>query len=402
MIERQQIADALGRLPARDREILDLSLRRRVPDDDLAALFGSDSAAVAQRRATAIEALAADVGAQRGADLGHMLKELLEGETWASVATPEPAESPSQAAERPAEHPPLGAMDNPPAEAAEAPAGKGKGSPHPGDEQGRPGGRAGRRLLAVVAVAVAVVVPAGVVYAITSGDGSDPQQTDAASATRSFSPQRQAPAEPFPSDPQSAYQYPTAQVTRPTALYSSPGGKVRLHVGAKTEWGSPRILGVVERRGNWLAVLVPELKNGQRAWVRDDRVAAVSTVTWALKADLSQRRLVAEHNGKVVRRMRIGVGRPDHPTPVGRYAVTDKLKVSDPGSPYGCCVLALTGHQTRLPAGWPGGDRLAVHATQDLGGLGHRVSLGCMRTDPRDTRWLLGRIPLGTPVFVHA
>jgi lipoprotein-anchoring transpeptidase ErfK/SrfK len=65
-------------------------------------------------------------------------------------------------------------------------------------------------------------------------------------------------------------------------------------------------------------------------------------------------------------------------------------------------VLALTGHQTRLPAGWPGGDRLAVHATHDLGGLGHRVSLGCMRTDPRDTRWLLGRIPLGAPVFVHA
>jgi hypothetical protein len=254
----------------------------------------------------------------------------------------------------------------------------------------------------VTAAAVAVVVPAGVVYAITTSDQGTNGQADAGSATRSFTPQRQAPAEPFPSDPQSAYQYPTAQVTRRTVLYFSPGGRPRLRVGAKTEWGSPRILGVVERRGSWLAVLVPELKNGQRAWVRDDRVAAVSTVSWALKADLSKRRLVAEHDGKVVRRMRIGVGRPDHPTPVGRYAVTDKLKVSDTGSPYGCCVLALTGHQTRLPAGWPGGDRLAVHATHDLGGLGHSVSLGCMRTDPRDTRWLLGRIPLGTPVFVHS
>ena len=108
------------------------------------------------------------------------------------------------------------------------------------------------------------------------------------------------------------------------------------------------------------------------------------------------------HNGKTVRTMKIGVGRTDHPTPIGRYAVTDKLRVSDPGSPYGCCVLALTGHQTRLPEGWPGGDRLAVHATRDLSGLGRRVSLGCMRTDPRDTKWMMKRVPLGTPVFVEA
>ena len=49
-------------------------------------------------------------------------------------------------------------------------------------------------------------------------------------------------------------------------------------------------------------------------------------------------------------------------------------------------MLALTGHQTKLPPGWPGGDRLAVHATADLSGLGKQVSLGCMRTDPKDTQ----------------
>ena len=41
-----------------------------------------------------------------------------------------------------------------------------------------------------------------------------------------------------------------------------------------------------------------------------------------------------------------------------RVLVTDKLRVTDPGSPYGCCVLALTGHQTNLPDYCPGGDRL--------------------------------------------
>jgi hypothetical protein len=25
-----------------------------------------------------------------------------------------------------------------------------------------------------------------------------------------------------------------------------------------------------------------------------------------------------------------------------------------------------------------------------------------MRTDPRDTKWMLSRLPLGAPVFVHS
>jgi hypothetical protein len=75
--------------------------------------------------------------------------------------------------------------------------------------------------------------------------------------------------------------------------------------------------------------------------------------------------------------------------------------VTDPGSVYGCCVLALSGHQTRLPEGWPGGDRLAIHATRDIGGIGHRVSLGCMRARSADGRWLILNVPLGTPVFIR-
>jgi lipoprotein-anchoring transpeptidase ErfK/SrfK len=149
-------------------------------------------------------------------------------------------------------------------------------------------------------------------------------------------------------------------------------------------------------------VLAPELKNGDVAWVRDDKVGNIGAVNWEIKADLSKRRILVYHANKVVRKVTIGVGRVGHATPTGRFAVTDRLRVTDPSSPYGCCVLALTGHQTHLPDGWPGGDRLAIHATQDLSGLGKRVSLGCMRTDPRDTRWLLKRIPVGTPVSISA
>jgi lipoprotein-anchoring transpeptidase ErfK/SrfK len=103
-----------------------------------------------------------------------------------------------------------------------------------------------------------------------------------------------------------------------------------------------------------------------------------------------------------VRSFSIAIGNPNNPTPKGRFSVTDKLKVTDSSSPYGCCVLALSGHQVDLPPDWPGGDRLAVHATHDLSSIGKPVSLGCMRTQSEQARWLINNIPLGSPLFVGA
>jgi len=185
-------------------------------------------------------------------------------------------------------------------------------------------------------------------------------------------------------------------------LYTEPGGKTKARLEPKTEWNSPRVLSVVERRDGWVAVLAPELENGEVGWIEEDVAGNLGSVSFSVHADLSEREIVVKRDGRRVRGFKIGVGRSTNPTPVGRYAVTDKLRVSDPASPYGCCVIALTGHQVKLPEGWPGGDRLAVHATQDLSGLGQAVSLGCMRSDPKDAKWLLDTLPLGTPVFVRA
>ena len=265
----------------------------------------------------------------------------------------------------------------------------------------RGGGGRGRRAAVGFAVAVALLVPAAVVAALSGTDPASTGGADSDSGTRPFVAEREAIGDPFPSDPNSAFQYPVAYVERATVLYDKPGGEARIRIASKTDFDSPRVLGIVKREGSWLAVLAPELDNGEVGWIRDSDVKRLETVSWSMHADLSERRLVVRRNGKDVRSMKIGVGRTDHPTPVGRYAVTDKLKVSDEGSPYGCCVLALTGHQTKLPIGWPGGDRLAVHATQDTSGLGQAVSLGCMRADPKDAAWMLDAVPLGTPVFVH-
>ena len=101
-------------------------------------------------------------------------------------------------------------------------------------------------------------------------------------------------------------------------------------------------------------------------------------------------------------RFPVAVGRPGNETPLGRYAVTDTLKLTDPTSPYGCCAVALTGHQTKLVPGWIGGDRLAIHGTPQPETIGKAISLGCMRAPRRTMQRLIRTIPLGAPVFVKA
>src|SRR3954471_17313488 len=85
MIPPEQLVAALERLDPRDLEVLDLSLRRHVPDEALADVMGWAPTEVARRRAAAIEHLADDLHVERGEDLGRVLKALLQPETWSSV-----------------------------------------------------------------------------------------------------------------------------------------------------------------------------------------------------------------------------------------------------------------------------------------------------------------------------
>ncbi len=597
MISSEELVAALRRLDPRDWEVLDLSLRRRVPDEALAKIFDAESAEVARRRATAIENLADAMGVQRGEDLGAVLKALLDAETWeaaedgkggdgwqafsdpsAASSDPLPPAEPdvkpkelktSEAArlfrltpapdplleplpveeqEEPVEHldrpeeveqeaaedavagpadtgvpvggpgkpaadepfvastaepptpdePPVDEFflaaavepvaeepprdeppadepprdeppaDEPPAEEPprdEPPAEEPPAADEPRvpatehaqvDEPQIPATEPPPPARPAAAAAVAAPVAAGPPRPpVTRGNGDEPEpvlemlaerqeehrrervrspalwallgglgaaallgagwlgatQFDDSGTksppggdnTRRFLPHEGgALAAPFPSDPRTTSCYSTAYVRRPVQLYSSPGGRRKLKLPATTEWGSPRILSVVRRRGNWLAVLAPELKNGEMGWVDIAGVARLDCVRWSLHVDLSRRRLYVRRDGHTLRKFTVAIGGKGHPTPQGRFAVTDKLKVADKGSPYGCCVLALTGHQNKLPPDWPGGDRLAVHATTDLSSIGKPVSLGCMRSQPANVRWLIGTVPIGTPVFIRS
>ena len=107
------------------------------------------------------------------------------------------------------------------------------------------------------------------------------------------------------------------------------------------------------------------------------------------------------HGHRVLARVTVGVGALDHPTPTGRFAVTDKLRMGGPGTTYGCCAIALSGHQPNLPTTWNGLDRLAVHGTQSPETIGAAASLGCLHASDRDMRRLMRTVPLGAPVFIR-
>ena len=520
MIPPEQLAGALERLDPRERELLALSLRRRVPDEALARVYDVLPQEVARRRAAAIERLADELGAKRGEDLGAVLQALLDEGSWtvsveraddeelpeidvervleeeaerapqlklasggakpdlaeepppSDGAKPEVAEEPSEAdpgvpeaeaepAEPEAEVPeaepsepepePETADSEPepdaeaeqaapePAEPEEA---GGEAEPETaeteqerapvvpvssepvlemlaareglrGPEKEPPAGdevraRKGPVVAAVLSSFAAAVIGGAAAFVGLSEWGDDDGGTSRAAqpqpneTMKHFVPQLGGPLEaPFPTEePQPITCYSIASPTGATMLYEKPGGKARIKLSPRTEWGSPRILGVVRRRGDWVSVQAPELGNGEVAWMEANR-ARLDCVRWSMHVDLSRRRLSVERDGTTVRRFEIAVGRKGNPTPKGRFSVTDKLRVTDAGSPYGCCVLALTGHQTRLPASWPGGDRLAVHATRELSSLGRAASLGCMRVTSSQARWLIRTIPLGAPLYVR-
>jgi L,D-transpeptidase catalytic domain len=514
VIEPEQVAGALERLDPRERELLALSLRRRVPDDALARVYDVDSQEVARRRAGAIERLADELGAQRGEDLGAVLQALLDEGTWtaaelhpdgdgdgtapdwpvvaadvrrddwgggdaeshAAGAAPDggearpgggPAAPGAGEAEvhepeaEPDAHEPEAEPDAPAPEAEpDAPAPEAEpdaATPEPAAPEpapalaaveepearpessnghppvvpvasepvlemlaaregirgpdAKPGRRApGRKrrvpYLPMLGGFAAAVIGGAAAFVGSSnwGDrgGTASLRSSGDDGTKHFVPQLGGPLEaPFPSEPQSISCYSTAFVNRPTTLYREPGGRVRIRLSSKTEWGSDRVLGVVLRRGDWVAVQAPELGNRELAWMPAKR-ARLDCVTWSMHADLSRRMLVVQRDDRTVRRFRIAIGRRQNPTPRGRFSVTDKLRVTDSGSPYGCCVLALTGHQTHLPAAWPGGDRLAIHATKELSSIGKPASLGCLRITSAQARWLIKTIPLGAPLFVEA
>ena len=144
-------------------------------------------------------------------------------------------------------------------------------------------------------------------------------------------------------------------------------------------------------------MITTELPNGRTGWVDGRGALRLSRTTVTLDVDLSSRLLRVRAGNRLLRTLRVGIGAPGTATPTGRFAITDKLRGADYSAVYGCCILALSGHQTNLPPGWTGGDRLAIHGGSTAGA----VSTGCLHAGEADLRYLMRVVPLGTQITIH-
>jgi lipoprotein-anchoring transpeptidase ErfK/SrfK len=184
-------------------------------------------------------------------------------------------------------------------------------------------------------------------------------------------------------------------------MHAHVDGKLLFRVLPKTIYGRRLILSVTHRRGSWAAVTTFLVPNGRRAWVHlERRTFAVRRTRWRLAADLSDRTLTVLHGTEVVRTLRVAIGTRATPTPPGTYGVTDKLDGRRFGSSYGCCILALSGHQPKVRTG-PIDGRLAIHGTDRPDLVGTRASQGCLRARDSEVRWLMRTVPVGTQLTIR-
>jgi hypothetical protein len=156
----------------------------------------------------------------------------------------------------------------------------------------------------------------------------------------------------------------------------------------------------VNRSGEWGRVELPYVWPRRDGWIR---LKGLRRETTWVRVDVD----LSEHAVRVYRRDELlfkalgATGAPASPTPPGDYAVTDRVPFSV-GSYLGSFAFGISGIQPRLPAGWTGGNQLAIHGTNSPGTIGRSVSAGCIRVSEATLDRLLPLLRLGTPVQIHA
>ncbi|HZD87805.1 MAG TPA: L,D-transpeptidase [Gaiellaceae bacterium] len=146
-------------------------------------------------------------------------------------------------------------------------------------------------------------------------------------------------------------------------------------------------------------VELPGPPNGLAGWIAA-RAVRVYAVVDRIVVDLSSRRLVAYHDGRLQLRARVAIGAPATPTPVGRYVVNERWLLENPDNPFGIAALGISAHSDVLHD-WLQHGPIALHGTNEPWTIGHAASHGCVRLRNADMRRLLPLAPAGTPVVIR-
>jgi len=193
------------------------------------------------------------------------------------------------------------------------------------------------------------------------------------------------------------------QVVEQLPVYAEPGGDVLVELGPVTDFGTPRVLGVIdvpaELGGEWVEVLVPIRPNDLTGWVDADSVE-LEAVEYAVHIDVDARMLWLAERGEVIGSWQVAVGQPDRPTPRGAFFITDKLDTGDPDSVWGPYAFGLSAYSDVLTDFIGGVGQIGLHGTNNPASIGNAASSGCIRLPNEVITELIELLPLGTPVTI--
>ncbi len=200
-----------------------------------------------------------------------------------------------------------------------------------------------------------------------------------------------------------------ARLTSHTFALSQPVvGTREYRFGTRARWngGPVGLLVTGAARGpdgqRWLQVMLPRRPNGSRGWIRAD-VASVHETPWRVEVSRAERTLTLLRRGRVYRRWRVVIGAPATPTPVGLFAVNERVPQPDPHGFLGTWILHLTAFSDVLDDFGGGPGRIGIHGR---GGaslrdpLGSAASHGCLRMANAAVDLLARHAPEGTPIRI--
>ena len=165
-----------------------------------------------------------------------------------------------------------------------------------------------------------------------------------------------------------------------------------------TYFKNPLVFDVVRDQGGWLQVSLLARPNHQTGWIKRSDVT-LSTTHYRLVLRLSTYDLQAYDGDRKIAETHVVVGRPDSPTPLGTFYVTEKIAKWE-GSAYGPWILATSAYSETLDSFSGGLPQVAFHGTNEPQLIGTRSSNGCVRMPDVIDQKLHDLLPAGTPITI--
>jgi lipoprotein-anchoring transpeptidase ErfK/SrfK len=154
-----------------------------------------------------------------------------------------------------------------------------------------------------------------------------------------------------------------------------------------------------QRQDGWLKIQLPERPNGSTAWVRHSDMK-VTQNPYRLEIELDEHKVRVFERTEVRYEGDVAIGKPETPTPTGKYFIRVLLQTPNPNSVYGPFAYGLSAHSEVLTEFNGGDGETGVHGNNDKSVLGKSVTAGCIRMDNDEITRLSKILPLGTPVEI--